>query len=119
VAAAHGLHPNLLGQWCDQALTGMASVFSPVELAEKKLASSLSRAERLALVEREDEAMSIMTQCELLSLHRSGVYYTPRPADERMLHLQRQIDETYTASPFYGIRKITAQLVSIPTCCAV
>jgi putative transposase len=51
-----------------------------------------------------------MTQCELLSLHRSGVYYTPRPADERMLHLQRRIDEIYTASPFYGIRKITAQL---------
>jgi putative transposase len=61
-------------------------------------------------VEREGEAMSIVTQCELLSLHRSGVYYTPRPADERTLYLQRRIDEIYTASPFYGIRKITAQL---------
>jgi transposase-like protein len=28
VAAAHGVHPNLVGQWRDQALTGMASVFS-------------------------------------------------------------------------------------------
>jgi putative transposase len=54
--------------------------------------------------------MSVMVQCELLSVSRSGVYYAPRPADERTLLLQRRIDEIYTASPFYGIRKITAQL---------
>lgn len=54
--------------------------------------------------------MSVMTQCDLLSLNRSGVYYTPRPADPHTLHLQRRIDEIYTAYPFYGARKITAQL---------
>lgn len=51
-----------------------------------------------------------MVQCELLSLHRSGVYYMERPVNERQLLIQRRIDEIYTASPFYGIRKITAQL---------
>lgn len=51
-----------------------------------------------------------MAQCALLSLHRSAVYYCPRLADERTLLLQRRIDEIYTAAPFYGIRKITAQL---------
>lgn len=56
--------------------------------------------------------MSIVVQCELLSVHRSGVYYAPRPADERTLLIQRRIDEIYTTSPFYGIRKITAQLRS-------
>jgi putative transposase len=54
--------------------------------------------------------MSLVVQCELLSVSRSGVYYAPRPADARTLLLQRRIDEMYTASPFYGIRKITAQL---------
>jgi putative transposase len=54
--------------------------------------------------------MSVVTQCELLSLQRSGVYYTPRPVDERSLLIQRRIDEIYTAYPFYGVRKITAQL---------
>ena len=49
-------------------------------------------------------------QCELLSLHRSGVYYAPRPASARTLLIQRRIDEIYTAYPFYGIRKIAAQL---------
>jgi transposase-like protein len=28
VAAAHGLHPNLVSQWRDQALAGMAGLFS-------------------------------------------------------------------------------------------
>jgi len=28
VAAAHGLHHNLVAQWRDQALAGMASLFS-------------------------------------------------------------------------------------------
>jgi putative transposase len=64
----------------------------------------------LALVERENGEVSIVAQCELLSVPRSGVYYTPRPLDERSLLIQRRIDELYTAAPFYGIRKIAAQL---------
>lgn len=62
------------------------------------------------MVERENGEMSIVVQCNLLSVHRSGVYYVPRPTDERTLLIQRRIDEIYTALPFYGIRKITAQL---------
>ena len=54
--------------------------------------------------------MSVVMQCELLSVQRSGVYYVPRPVDAYTLHIQRRIDEIYTACPFYGVRKITAQL---------
>jgi putative transposase len=61
-------------------------------------------------VEREGSEVSVVVQCELLSVHRSGLYYTPRPVDERILLIQRRIDEIYTACPFYGVRKITAQL---------
>ena len=64
----------------------------------------------MALVGREVDEVSVVTQCELLSVHRSGVYYAPRPVDKRDLHIQRRIDELYTACPFYGVRKITAQL---------
>ena len=56
--------------------------------------------------------MSVVAQCALLSVQRSGLYYVPRPLDERELYLQRRIDEIYTACPFYGVRKITAQLRS-------
>lgn len=62
------------------------------------------------MVEREGSELSLMMQCELLSLNRSGLYYAPRGADERELLIKRRIDEVYTACPFYGIRKITAQL---------
>jgi putative transposase len=61
-------------------------------------------------VEREGSEVSIAVQCELLSVSRSGLYYQPRPVSAETLHLQRRIDEVYTASPFYGVRKITAQL---------
>jgi putative transposase len=70
----------------------------------------LSRDERLALVERENREVSVQVQCELLGLARSSVYYTPRQPDERDLLVKRRIDEIYTTSPFYGIRRITAQL---------
>ena len=52
----------------------------------------------------------MVVQCELLSVQRSSVYYTPRPVAAHTLQLQRRIDEVYTAYPFYGVRKITAQL---------
>ena len=61
-------------------------------------------------MEREAEEVSVVVQCELLSVQRSGVYYVPRPVDAHTLHIQRRIDEIYTACPFYGVRKITAQL---------
>ena len=54
--------------------------------------------------------MSVVVQCALLSVSRSGLYYQPRPVDADTLALQRRIDEIYTACPFYGVRKITAQL---------
>ena len=49
-------------------------------------------------------------QCELLGLNRATYYY--RPARETVLNLElmRQIDEQYTAHPFYGRRKMTAIL---------
>jgi len=62
------------------------------------------------MIERVDSELAVVTQCDLLSLQRSGVYYLPRPVDERDLLIKRRIDELYTAYPFYGIRKITAQL---------
>jgi putative transposase len=64
----------------------------------------------LELVERADSELAVVVQCELLSLQRSTVYYVPRGVDERDLLIKQRIDEIYTASPFYGIRKITAQL---------
>lgn len=61
-------------------------------------------------MERDSQAVTVVAQCELLTLHRSAVYYQPQPLDAHELLIKRRIDEVYTAYPFYGIRKITAQL---------
>ena len=50
------------------------------------------------------------TQVELLSVNRSGVYYRSQPPSLEEVQLKHRIDELYTKCPFYGSRKITAQL---------
>jgi putative transposase len=61
-------------------------------------------------VERAPSALSLKTQCDLLSLNRPSLYYQPVPPSPEELYLKRRIDEIYTAYPFYGSRKITAVL---------
>lgn len=70
----------------------------------------MSRAERQALVERSAAALSLTEQAELWGLSRSSLYYQavgPAPAE---IALKHRIDELYTARPFYGSRRIHAQL---------
>ena len=62
------------------------------------------------MVDRQGQEVAVLVQCELLSLNRSGVYYQPQAIDSCELAIKRRIDEVYTAYPFYGIRRITAQL---------
>ena len=49
-------------------------------------------------------------QCELLGLNRASMYYQAQPVSDEDLRLMRLIDEIYTRHPFYGSRRITAQL---------
>src|SRR5215216_1898390 len=51
-----------------------------------------------------------------MGLHRSTLYYTPvRAAGEATvlnLELMRRLDEQYTETPFYGVRRMTAWLAT-------
>ena len=52
-------------------------------------------------------------QCELMGLARSSLYYRPRPnlRDEQYnLLLRRLMDEQYTRTPFYGVRRMRVWL---------
>jgi putative transposase len=71
---------------------------------------TLNRDERLALVERDSRELPLTTQCELLSLNRSSLYYQPVPVSDQEIALKHAIDEVYTASPFYGSRRIAEEL---------
>ncbi len=62
------------------------------------------------MLEREQLDLNLTTQCDLLSLNRTSLYYQPlRPSPDE-LALKRRIDELYTAYPFYGSRKIAVVL---------
>lgn len=45
-----------------------------------------------------------------MGLARSSYYYQPTPVSEENLLLMRLLDEQYTRTPFYGIKKMTAWL---------
>jgi putative transposase len=68
------------------------------------------------LIEPAHPQISVRRQCQLLGLHRSNLYYRPvRAAGEETaanLELMRQLDEQYTATPFYGVRRMTAWLAT-------
>ncbi len=57
-----------------------------------------------------DAALSIRRQCEVLGIHRSGVYYAPSGTSEEELELMRRIDELHLAHPFLGSRKLSQEL---------
>lgn len=70
----------------------------------------LSREERRELVEWGNKELPIRTQAQLLGLNRSGLYYQPVPPSAEEVALKHRIDEIYTAHPYYGYRRIAAQL---------
>jgi len=62
------------------------------------------------LIDPGHEQLSLARQCELVGLSRSSLYYQPRGVSEENLLLMRLMDEQYTRTPFYGIRRMTAWL---------
>ena len=54
--------------------------------------------------------MPVKRQAQLLQLSRSSVYYQPRPISPRDLTLMRRLDELHLQLPYYGSRKLSAQL---------
>jgi putative transposase len=70
----------------------------------------MSAPDRRALIDREDDQLSIRQQCQLLGIARSGVYRPPSPANAEDLALMRRIDELFLSWPFLGSRRITALL---------
>jgi len=70
----------------------------------------MNRAERVAMVERGRADLSVRRQCALLGLARSAIYRQPAAPDPEELALMRWLDEQYLATPFYGSRRMTAEL---------
>ena len=52
---------------------------------------------------KENEKISIRSQCELLEVNRSTVYYKPVPESEENLAIMRLMDEHYLEHPTHGV----------------
>src|SRR6266852_3957300 len=72
----------------------------------------MSRAERLALIDRHDPALPVTRQCGLMTVSRSSVYRPPAPASDEDLAIMALIDRQYLARPYYGSRRMTAWLAT-------
>jgi len=54
--------------------------------------------------------LSVVRQCELMGISRSGFYYQPVGMNAEDLELMRLLDEQYTRTPFYGVPRMTEWL---------
>ncbi len=66
--------------------------------------------ERKSMVDKIDKEMSINKQCEVLSIHKSGLYYKPVAEKEENLKMMKLLDKQYFETPFYGALRLTAWL---------
>ena len=70
----------------------------------------MSADRRREAVEPDHPDLSIVRQCELVSLNRSTFYRRPAPETALNLALMRLIDEPFLETPWYGSRQMTRHL---------
>jgi putative transposase len=64
------------------------------------------------LIEPAHTQISIARQCALVGLPRATYYYHTHGESAENLYLMRLLDEQYTDTPYYGVRRMTAWLRS-------
>jgi putative transposase len=79
-----------------------------VDWLKKKL--DLSPDAKRRLLAPAPPQISLARHCALWGVSRSSVYYHPRGERAENLPLRRLLDEQYTRTPFYGVRRMTAWL---------
>lgn len=57
-----------------------------------------------------DKKLSIANQCDLLSISRSSIYYTPKGENPLSLKLMGLIDLQFLETPWYGSRQMARHL---------
>ena len=65
---------------------------------------------RRQMIEPEHPSLSVVRQCELVSISRSGFYYQPVGETAENLGLMRVIDAQFLETPWYGSRQMARHL---------
>ena len=63
------------------------------------------------MVDKQHPGLSVPRQCDLLSIHRSWLYYQAKKTSKLNLELMRCIDEQYLNKPYYGVYRMWQWLV--------
>ena len=126
----------MVSDWKRQAMEGMAAVFSgktaaqegvrageaEVEKLHAKIGQllverdfcesirSMSLAKRRELIEPSHPDLSVVRQCQLVSISRSGFFYRPVGETAESLALMRIIDTQLLETPWYGSRQMARHL---------
>lgn len=67
--------------------------------------------QRRALVDPDIQGLSIVRQCDVLEIHRSGFYYVPHPVHAEDLRIMRLMDELHMEDPTRGTRRLVDELL--------
>ena len=62
------------------------------------------------MIDPSHSRLSIVRQCELVSISRSSFYREPAAESEETLRLMRLIDEQFLETPWYGSRQMARHL---------
>ena len=62
------------------------------------------------MVVKSDNSVSIQYQCNLLGIHRSGLYYKPIGTNANDLAIMLEIDKLHLIDPTLGTRRMKAML---------
>ena len=136
LASTYGVHPTQITHWKHQLQKEVPDIFSArrdkrqhdqeafqaqlyqqigqlkVELDWLKKKRDLPPEAKRALIEAAHPQISIARQCDLVGLPRSTYYYHTQGESAENLTLMRLLDQQYTDTPYYGIRRMTAWLRS-------
>jgi putative transposase len=70
----------------------------------------MSLEQRRQMIDPEHPSLSVVRQCELVSISRSGFYHRPRGETQLNLELMRLIDARFLEAPWYGSRQMARHL---------
>lgn len=62
------------------------------------------------MVESAHPELSITSQCNILGIHRSGLYYTPCEESAENIEIMHLLDKQYLDTPFYGVERLLCTL---------
>lgn len=70
----------------------------------------MSTTQKRQKVVRAHPRLSLKEQCNILSIHRSGLYYKPKGESLLNLRLMAAIDRQFIEHPYYGVERMTDYL---------